>query len=89
MKEKLTCIIPAAGYGTRTFPATIAVPKETLPVGPEMKPVIQIILENLQYADVGQVVLVTSKEKEKIFKTHFSHPKLKKEMMRRQKFDIV
>ena len=54
-------IIPIAGYGTRLFPATKAVPKALFPIiGQDglAKPVIQLIIEEALTAGVEEVCLV-------------------------------
>jgi len=57
-------IVPAAGLGTRLLPATKAQPKEMLPVG--RKPVIQYVVEELQEADLRQILIVTGRHKRSI-----------------------
>ena len=54
----MKAIIPAAGFGTRFFPASKVVPKELLPVGP--RPAIQWIAEEAVAAGADEVVIVTS-----------------------------
>ena len=39
-------IIPAAGYGTRLRPLTLAIPKEMLPLG--RKPVLDHVIDELK-----------------------------------------
>ena len=54
-------IIPIAGYGTRLFPATKAVPKALFPIIAQdglAKPIIQLILEEALTAGVEEVCLV-------------------------------
>lgn len=65
---KLVAVIPAAGYGTRFFPATKTIPKEMLPVG--AKPVIQLIVEEALSAGAERVVVVTSPDKPSL-RRHF------------------
>jgi len=57
----MKAIIPAAGYGTRFFPASKVIPKELLPVGD--KPAIQWIVEEALDAGADEVIIVTSPEK--------------------------
>ncbi|MDA3926582.1 MAG: UTP--glucose-1-phosphate uridylyltransferase [Kiritimatiellae bacterium] len=57
----MKAIIPAAGHGTRFFPASKVIPKELLPVG--RKPAIQWIVEEALEAGVDEVIIVTSPEK--------------------------
>ncbi|MYK18218.1 NTP transferase domain-containing protein [Candidatus Poribacteria bacterium] len=54
-------VIPIAGYGTRLFPATKAVPKALFPIISQdgfAKPVIQLIIEEALTAGVEEVCLV-------------------------------
>jgi UTP--glucose-1-phosphate uridylyltransferase len=61
-------IVPAAGLGTRLLPATKSQPKEMLPVG--RKPVVQYVIEELQAADMSQILMVTGRRKRAI-EDHF------------------
>lgn len=61
MKPIKRAIIPIAGYGTRLFPATKAVPKALFPIIDQdgiAKPVIQLIIEEALTAGVEEVCLV-------------------------------
>ena len=61
-------IVPVAGLGTRLLPATKSMPKEMLPVG--RKPVVQYVAEELEAADVRQILLITGRRKQAI-EDHF------------------
>jgi UTP--glucose-1-phosphate uridylyltransferase len=61
-------IVPAAGLGTRLLPATKSQPKEMLPVG--RKPVVQYVVEELQAADLTQILIITGRRKRAI-EDHF------------------
>jgi UTP--glucose-1-phosphate uridylyltransferase len=61
-------VIPAAGLGTRLLPATKSQPKETLPVG--RKPILQYVVEELQSADLRQILIVTGRRK-RVIEDHF------------------
>ncbi|MFO7742660.1 MAG: UTP--glucose-1-phosphate uridylyltransferase [Anaerolineae bacterium] len=61
-------VIPAAGLGTRLLPATKSQPKETLPVG--RKPILQYVVEELQAADLRQILIVTGRRK-RVIEDHF------------------
>ncbi len=61
-------IVPAAGMGTRLMPATKSEPKEMLPVG--RKPVIQYVVEELQAAQLRQILIITGRRKRSI-EDHF------------------
>ncbi|HEY53019.1 MAG TPA: UTP--glucose-1-phosphate uridylyltransferase [Caldilineae bacterium] len=61
-------IVPAAGLGTRLMPATKSQPKEMLPVG--RKPAVQFVVEELQAAQLRQILLITGRRKRTI-EDHF------------------
>ncbi|HVN77926.1 MAG TPA: UTP--glucose-1-phosphate uridylyltransferase [Terriglobia bacterium] len=61
-------IVPAAGLGTRLLPATKSQPKEMLPVA--RKPIVQYVVEELQSANLSQILLVTGRRKNAI-EDHF------------------
>lgn len=67
-------IVPAAGLGTRLLPATKSQPKEMLPVG--RKPVIQYVIEELEEAGLGQILIVTGRRKRAIEDHLDSDPQL-------------
>ena len=54
-------VIPVAGVGTRSLPASKAIPKEMMPLFD--KPIIQYIAEEAVEAGVKEVIFVTSKGK--------------------------
>ena len=61
-------VLPVAGLGTRSLPATKAVPKELLPLVD--KPAIQYLVEECSRAGLDEVLLVTSAGKSAI-EDHF------------------
>jgi UTP--glucose-1-phosphate uridylyltransferase len=61
-------IIPAAGLGTRFFPATKVQPKEMLPVVD--KPAIQYVVEEAIQSGIESIIIVTGKNKRAI-EDHF------------------
>ncbi|MBA4357516.1 MAG: UTP--glucose-1-phosphate uridylyltransferase [Desulfovibrio sp.] len=63
-------VIPVAGWGTRSLPASKNIPKEMLPIF--KKPVVQYVVEEAQAAGINTVVLVTSQNKT-IIEDHFDH----------------
>lgn len=68
-------IIPIAGYGTRLFPATKAVPKALFPIIAEdgiAKPVIQLIIEEALSAGVEAVCLVAQPQQVDPIADYFS-----------------
>ncbi len=56
-----TAVIPAAGQGTRFYPATKAVPKELLPILDV--PALQFVIDEAVGAGIDHVVLVSSRAK--------------------------
>jgi UTP--glucose-1-phosphate uridylyltransferase len=61
-------VVPVAGWGTRSLPATKNIPKEMLPV--YNKPVVQYIVEEAIKSGLNDVVFVTNREK-KVIEDHF------------------
>jgi UTP--glucose-1-phosphate uridylyltransferase len=61
-------VIPAAGLGTRSLPATKAQPKEMLPVAD--KPSIQYVVEEAAQAGIDDILVITSRGKRAI-EDHF------------------
>ena len=75
MKPIQKAIIPIAGYGTRLFPATKAVPKALFPIIAEdgiSKPVIQLIIEEALSAGVEDVCLVAQPQQVEPIADYFS-----------------
>ena len=69
MMRKITkAVIPAAGLGTRFLPATIAQPKEMLPIVD--KPVIQFVIEEAVESGIKDILIVTGRSKRAI-EDHF------------------
>lgn len=75
--EKVTkAVIPAAGWGTRFFPITKAMPKEMVPVID--KPVIQYVVEEAVASGCDDILIITGKNKRAI-EDHFdNNPELNK-----------
>ena len=67
-------VIPVAGMGTRFLPATKAVPKELLPVVD--RPALQYIVEEAARAGLGEVLMVTGRNKAAIEDFFDRHPEL-------------
>ena len=63
-------IIPVAGWGTRSLPATKNIPKEMLPV--YNKPVVQYVVEEAIRAGVQDVVFITNRDKN-VIEDHFDY----------------
>ncbi len=70
-------VIPAAGFGTRMFPATKVVKKELLPIidrDGRAKPIILKIVEEAISAGIEEVGLVVQKDDLEIFQEFFQAP---------------
>ena len=70
MKNIKKVVIPVAGHGTRSLPASKNVPKEMLPI--YNKPVIHYVVDEAVSAGIHDVVFVTSKEKTAL-EDYFDH----------------
>ena len=80
-------VLPVAGFGTRTLPATKAMPKEMLPVVD--KPVIQYAIEEAREAGIEEFILVTGRGKDMIA-AHFDHqPELMRHLESGNKQDLL
>lgn len=70
-------VIPAAGFGTRLFPATKALKKELFPVVDatgRAKPVIMTIVEEALSAGIEEVCIIVQKEDRPLFEEIFCMP---------------
>ncbi|MFP4315676.1 MAG: UTP--glucose-1-phosphate uridylyltransferase GalU [Desulfovibrionales bacterium] len=63
-------VIPVAGWGTRSLPATKNIPKEMLPV--YNKPAVQYVVEEAMFAGLKDVVFVNNQNKT-IIEDHFDY----------------
>ena len=63
-------VIPVAGWGTRSLPASKNIPKEMLPI--YNKPVIQYVVEEAQHSGIEDVVFVTNRDKS-VIEDHFDY----------------
>ena len=80
-------VIPVAGWGTRSLPASKNIPKDMLPIVD--KPVLQYIVEEAVEAGLKDVVFVTSREK-RIIEDYFDHTPHLEELLRRSgKHDLL
>lgn len=70
MKDIRKVVVPVAGWGTRSLPATKNIPKEMLPI--YNKPVIQYVVEEAQRAHIKDVIFVTNRDKN-VIEDHFDH----------------
>ncbi len=67
-------IIPAAGFGTRMFPATKAVKKELFPIiAPDgvVKPIIQAIVEEAVSSGIEEIAIIVRAGDEALFRDFF------------------
>ncbi len=70
-------LIPAAGFGTRLFPATKAVKKELFPVidkDGRAKPVILAIVEEALKAGIEEVAIIVQRSDQELFEEIFCTP---------------
>lgn len=76
--QKITkAVIPAAGFGTRLFPATKVVKKELFPIidrDGQAKPAILLIIEEAISAGIEEVAIIVQPQDKKTFKTLFNRP---------------
>lgn len=67
-------VIPAAGFGTRLFPATKAVKKELFPIidrEGRVKPVILSIVEEVMSAGIEEIAIIVQKGDRSLFENFF------------------
>lgn len=81
MNKVTKAVIPAAGLGTRFLPATIAQPKEMLPIVD--KPVIQFVVEEAVKAGIKDILIVTGRSKRAI-EDHFDPSYELEEMLQKK-----
>ncbi|MCH5278011.1 MAG: UTP--glucose-1-phosphate uridylyltransferase GalU [Desulfovibrionaceae bacterium] len=63
-------VIPVAGWGTRSLPASKNIPKEMLPI--YNKPVIQYVVEEAMVSGIQDVIFVTNRDKS-VIEDHFDY----------------
>ena len=63
-------VIPVAGWGTRSLPASKNIPKEMLPI--YNKPVVQYVVEEAIGAGIKDVVFITNRDKS-VIEDHFDY----------------
>ena len=69
------CVIPIAGYGTRLFPATKAIPKAFFPIvdiDGRAKPIIQIIVSEAISSGIDEICIVTQEDQLCPIRDYFS-----------------
>ncbi len=80
-------VFPVAGLGTRFLPATIASPKEMLPLVD--KPVIQYLVEEAVSTGISEIILVTGRGKRAI-EDHFDYSfELEHNLKKKGKLDLL
>ena len=70
-------VIPAAGFGTRLFPASKAMKKELFPIidrDGRAKPVIMAIIEEAVQSGIEEICLIVQKEDQPLFEEFFCVP---------------
>jgi UTP-glucose-1-phosphate uridylyltransferase/mevalonate kinase len=70
-------VIPAAGFGTRLFPASKALKKELFPIidrDGRAKPVIMVIIEEAIRSGIEEICLIVQKDDQAIFEDFFCCP---------------
>ena len=63
-------VIPVAGWGTRSLPATKNIPKEMLPI--YNKPAVQYVVEEAMQAGITDVCFITNRDKN-VIEDHFDY----------------
>ncbi len=87
MKKVTKAVIPAAGLGTRFLPATIAQPKEMLPIVD--KPVIQFVIEEAVASGIKDILVVTGRSKRAI-EDHFDPSnELEEALVKKQQNELL
>ena len=74
-------VIPVAGWGTRSLPATKNVPKELLPI--YKKPVVQYVVEEAIEAGMSDVIFITNQNKT-IIEDHFDYNLVLEQLLKRK-----
>lgn len=74
-------VIPVAGWGTRSLPATKNIPKEMLPI--YKKPVVQYVVEEAIQTGLTDVIFVNNQNK-KIIEDHFDYNFVLEELLERK-----
>ena len=80
-------VIPVAGWGTRSLPASKNIPKEMLPI--YNKPVVQYVVEEAMRGGVKDVIFVTNRDKG-VIEDHFDYnPQLEMVLERGGKTELL
>ncbi len=77
LKKVRKAIIPAAGFGTRMFPATKGMKKEFFPIidrEGHVKPILLAIVEEAFHAGIEEIGIVIQPKDRYFFESFFKHP---------------
>ena len=77
MSRVRKAVIPAAGHGTRLYPATKAVKKELFPIVDRdgvVKPVLHRIVEEAVHAGIEEVCLIVQPEDKELLPDAYQQP---------------
>jgi UTP--glucose-1-phosphate uridylyltransferase len=77
MNKVRKAVIPAAGYGTRLYPASKAIKKEFFPIVDRdgmTKPIIQIIIEGAVSSGIEEVCVIVREDEKQTFIRYFNEP---------------
>jgi len=77
MSKVRKAVIPAAGYGTRLYPASKIIKKEFFPIVDRdgmIKPIIQIIIEEAINSGIDEVCVILREDEIQTFQKYFHEP---------------
>lgn len=75
MSKVKKAVIPAAGYGTRLYPASKVIKKEFFPIVDRdgmTKPIIQVIIEEAINSDIEEVCIIIREDEQQTFLKYFN-----------------
>jgi len=79
MNKVRKAVIPAAGYGTRLYPASKVIKKEFFPIVDRdgmIKPIIQIIIEEAISSGIDEVCVIVREDEKQTFVKYFNEPEI-------------
>ena len=77
MNKVKKAVIPAAGFGTRLYPASKVIKKEFFPIvdiDGMAKPIIQIIIEEAVNSGIEEVCIIVREDEKQTFEKYFNEP---------------
>ena len=77
MNKVKKAVIPAAGFGTRLYPASKVIKKEFFPIvdiDGMAKPIIQIIIEEAVNSGIDEVCIIVREDERQTFEKYFNDP---------------